>query len=441
MPTSTSEGTGQGAERVSVDNIIVEERIRKDYGDIDELANSINRLGIIQPIVLSHDMKLIVGGRRLCALTKLGVKELIHAAHFIWTEEVDELRIKAIEAEENIKRKELTWQETVLAKKRLLDLMVLIHGPATGGRPTRSEHLGISSSGFGINRLAALLGESNAQTSKDIELAELITNVPSLAKAETKEAARRQVMLATTVAAALQQQKLNPPKVDAKWTLYEGDFLLNVSNIEPSSIDLVLTDPPYGEDTQGMGPNSKQLLAGGFADSLESTRLLYFQLASEAWRVLRPDRFCAFFFGFSLYTALVEACEKSGFSVDPSPLIWVKNTVINTDPYRRYGRSYEPILIARKGQPKLMRIGRDVLEVTNVTVRGIQDQKFYHAQKPVELMERLILDLCVPSGTVVDFCAGSGSTGVGALRTGRRAILFERDAAAIAIIKSRLGAL
>jgi site-specific DNA-methyltransferase (adenine-specific) len=82
---------------------------------------------------------------------------------------------------------------------------------------------------------------------------------------------------------------------------------------------------------------------------------------------------------------------------------------------------------------------RDVIEVTNVITRGTQETKFYHAQKPVELMEKLILDLCVPNGTVVDFCAGSGSTGVAALRQSRLVTLFERDAAACQIIKSRLG--
>jgi DNA modification methylase len=84
---------------------------------------------------------------------------------------------------------------------------------------------------------------------------------------------------------------------------------------------------------------------------------------------------------------------------------------------------------------------RDVIAVQNVITRGTNEQKFYQAQKPVELIEKLILDMSPPGSTVVDFCAGSGTTGVAALKSGRRAVLFERDVAACSIIKARLGAL
>jgi site-specific DNA-methyltransferase (adenine-specific) len=287
-----------------------------------------------------------------------------------------------------------------------------------------------------------LLGESNAQTSKDIELANLIIAVPTLAGAETKEAARRQASLGVAVATSLLQAQANPPKVDKKWILYEGDFNANASQLADSSVDLVLCDPPYGEDTQGLGPNSKQLLATPFEDSRRETVGLLHCLTTQAFRVLRQDRFFATFFGFRLYQEVVASLRLSGFEVDETPLIWVKNTVINTSPYTRYGRSYEPILLARKGSPKLSRpMQRDVIEVQNVITRGTNETKYYQAQKPVELMEKLVLDLSMPQATIVDFTAGSGSTGVASLRQGRRAILFEKEPAAIAIIKARLGVL
>jgi len=432
----------EDVELLRLDSVIVDERVRKDMGDIDELCNSIKAVGLIQPIVISRDNRLIAGERRLRALKRLGVDALSHAKTFIYNDEVDPLRISAMEIEENVKRKQLTWQEEVLAKKRLLDIMVQLHGVSHPGHPSRSESLGITSAGFGVNKLSALLGESNAQTSKDLELAELITNIPQLAKAETKEAARRTALLATTVAIALKQSAANPPKQDQKWTLYEGDFVNNVNNIEPSTIDFIVVDPPYGEDSSGMGPNSKQLLASPFQDSLVPTVNLLQNLAVCSWRALRADRFLAVFFGFAVYSILVEALDSVGFSVDLSPLIWVKNTVINTSPYTRYGRSYEPLLLARKGEPKLIRpTQRDVIQIDNVITRGVNEQKLYQAQKPVALIEKLILDLCVPGGTVVDFCAGSGTTGEAALKNGRRVVLFEKDPTACQIIRGRLGKL
>ena len=421
---------------MNINEVVVEERVRKDLGDIDALASSIKSLGLIQPLVLSHDLKLVVGGRRLTALKRLGVAELIHATHFIWTEEMDELRLKAIEAEENIRRKALSWQEEVMAKKRLLDLMQTLHGVARSGAP------GGTPSGFGINKLAALLGESNAQTSKDVELATLIEAVPVLGRAETKEAARRQAQLATTVAVALQQQKAAPPKTEQKWTLYEGLFETLSANVDSDSVDLVVVDPPYGEGTQGMGPNSKPLVADGFADEGGDWNSLVGPLLSASFRVLRPDRFAAFFFGFTYYGSLVSEARSVGFTVDVAPLIWVKNTVTNTTPYTRYGRSYEPILICRKGEPRLMRPSqRDVIEIQNVITTGTQEKKLYQAQKPVALIEKLILDMSPPGSTVVDWCAGSGTTGEAALRNGRRVVLFEKDVVACNIIRARSGGL
>jgi DNA modification methylase/ParB-like chromosome segregation protein Spo0J len=429
-------------EGLSVSEIIIGDRVRKDFGDLDELANSIREVGLIQPIVLTRDYRLVAGERRLRAMQKLGFNVLVHAKTFIFNDELDELKVRAMEIEENVRRKQLTWQEEILAKKRLLETLQQIHGVSKPGHPSRSDALGITSSGFGVNKLASLLGESNAQTSKDLELAALIEAVPQLAKAETKEAARRQASLATTVAIALQQNKANPPKTDKKWTLWEGDFVNNVNNIDPESIDLVIVDPPYGEDAQGMGPNSKALLATAFADGYAETVNLLTDLAQASYRVLRDARFAAFFFGFRIYPTLVSQLLDVGFTVDTTPLIWVKNSVINTTPYTRYGRSYEPILLARKGEPKLMRPSqRDVISIDNVITRGTSELKLYQAQKPVALIEKLILDLTPPQSTICDFCAGSGTAGEAALRNGRRAILFEKDPVACNIIRARLGGL
>ena len=429
-------------DELSIDAVVVGDRVRKDFGNLDELCDSIRAVGLIQPIVVTRDLQLIAGERRLRALRKIGVKELPHGKLFIYNDEQDELKLKAMEIEENVKRKELSWQEAVIAKKRLLEVLQQIHGVARPGYPSRSDQLGITSPGFGINKLAALLGESNAQTSKDIELANLIEQVPQLARAETKEAARRTASLAIAVAGSIQQQAKNPPKTEQKWTLYEGDFVNNVNNIESSSIDFVVVDPPYGEETSGMGPNSKELLASSFADEAADVSANLGLLLTEAYRVLRDDRFGAFFFGFTFYTEMVSKARLAGFEVDVAPLIWVKNTVINTMPYTRFGRSYEPILILRKGSPKLFRPSqRDVISIDNVITRGVAEQKYYQAQKPVAVIEKIILDMSLPGSTVVDFCAGSGTTGVAALKNGRRVVLFEKDVAACSIIKARLGAL
>jgi ParB family chromosome partitioning protein len=125
--------------KILVSDIRVEDRQRKDLGDIDRLVSSIKEFGIIQPIVLLSDfdtksIRLVAGGRRLESLKKLGVIELEHGKEFIWRDEIigsEPERIhrrKAIELEENLRRKSLTWQEEILAKQELLRIYQDIYG-------------------------------------------------------------------------------------------------------------------------------------------------------------------------------------------------------------------------------------------------------------------------------------------------------------------------
>ena len=55
-----------------------------------------------------------------------------------------------------------------------------------------------------------------------------------------------------------------------------------------------------------------------------------------------------------------------------------------------------------------------------------QDQ-VHPTQKPVELMEFLVKSYCPKGGVVLDFCAGSGSTGIACVNTDRNFIGIELD--------------
>jgi ParB family chromosome partitioning protein len=59
-----------------IDSIIVGERTRKDMGDLDALAASIADVGLINPITVDEDGRLLAGARRLAACKLLGLKEV-----------------------------------------------------------------------------------------------------------------------------------------------------------------------------------------------------------------------------------------------------------------------------------------------------------------------------------------------------------------------------
>lgn len=57
---------------IDINKIVVGERIRKDFGDIQELADDINENGLINPPVVNKSYELLAGERRLRACKSLG---------------------------------------------------------------------------------------------------------------------------------------------------------------------------------------------------------------------------------------------------------------------------------------------------------------------------------------------------------------------------------
>ena len=69
QPSSLNSQTRQISRPIS--SIHIAKRHRKDMGDIDALASSMADLGLLQPIVIRPDDRLIAGHRRLATLRKL----------------------------------------------------------------------------------------------------------------------------------------------------------------------------------------------------------------------------------------------------------------------------------------------------------------------------------------------------------------------------------
>jgi len=95
-----------------ISEIVVGERHRRDLGDIAGLAASIDELGLLQPVVVTPDNKLIAGERRLAACQQLG---WMH----IPVRVLDLDRIVRGEYAENAFRKDFTLSEAVAIKRAL----------------------------------------------------------------------------------------------------------------------------------------------------------------------------------------------------------------------------------------------------------------------------------------------------------------------------------
>jgi site-specific DNA-methyltransferase (adenine-specific) len=69
---------------------------------------------------------------------------------------------------------------------------------------------------------------------------------------------------------------------------------------------------------------------------------------------------------------------------------------------------------------------------------GSRERSGYPTQKPLRLLERIVRASSRPGDLVLDAYAGSGTTGVAALRLGRRHLLIDRNPDAVAIARRRI---
>lgn len=102
--------------KLPLSNIKIGPRQRQDVGDLDELAESLARVGQIHSIgVRAEDMRLVWGYRRFLSAQQLGWTEIEAIVREGLSDELEQ----EIELEEDIRRKDRTWQEYVLAIHKL----------------------------------------------------------------------------------------------------------------------------------------------------------------------------------------------------------------------------------------------------------------------------------------------------------------------------------
>ena len=145
---------------IPLSEINVEGRIRADYGDMDDLKDSLQKHGLLQPVVINQSKQLIAGGRRYRAHAELGETNIA----VVFFETLDEVHLRVLEVEENIRRKDFDWKERVLA-------IAVAHETAK-----RSALLGSDSQRWTQAQTGELLGQSVGNVNNALKLAGLIRN-------------------------------------------------------------------------------------------------------------------------------------------------------------------------------------------------------------------------------------------------------------------------
>src|SRR5690625_4205190 len=241
--------------------------------------------------------------------------------------------------------------------------------------------------------------------------------------------------------------------------LMQGDCLERMKEIPDGSVDMVLTDPPYGTTACKW-------------DSVIPLEPMWEQLK----RVIKPNGTIVLF-GSEPFSSALRMSSISMYRYDWK---WIKNkpTQFPNANYRPLS-NIEDIIIFSKAKPnpaaKLKPVynPQGVVENKRILYRkrthkdvvnngekdgslsGSYESKFtnyprqtllfngetktvHPTQKPVPLMEYLIKTYTNEGETVLDFTMGSGSTGVACVNTGRKFIGIELDQGYFDIAKQRV---
>lgn len=400
-------------DNLSIDRIKIGKRRRQDMGDIQELADNIDARGLIHPIVVKDDMTLLAGERRLRAHMLLNRTTI--RADVVTLDSKDSSR-KAIELFENVMRLNFTWSERALLEKDLFDAQAA------------------ENPDWSLRKQADLIDTSKTQIGKRIQLAEAIELIPELGLCETQDEAWKLFKrLEEDIVVGQLKQKMPDATINAPHWAREhyvvSDALDGMAPMADESFDFAEVDPPYAiELDRRKSRNLDNLHTKDYTEITPESFPPFMQhVIAETFRLLRHNSFGVFWYGMQWHCDMYTWLTKAGFAVNPVPAIWYKGNVGQTaQPDVALASTYEPFWLARKGTPKMKRMGRgNVFHYESVS----PSKKIHTTEKPIELLSDILNTILFPGSNILVPFLGSGVTLRAAYRLGHTGLGFDRSQA------------
>jgi len=215
--------------------------------------------------------------------------------------------------------------------------------------------------------------------------------------------------------------------------IYNEDAIEHVAKMKTESIDLIVTDPPYGISYRTSWRSDKQ---HRFCREIVNDKDLsaFSAISKQLFRVLKNDSAIFVFCAWRKSAETMSILEGSGFKV-ANQIIWDKGNTTAGDLTGSFGYQYEVIIYAKKGSPKLR--GKRFSDIWRYA-RVSPDKLKHQNEKPVFLLERAIIAFSDEGGVIFDPFAGSGSTGVAAINLNRGFVGCEIDQDYFEIADERL---
>lgn len=219
--------------------------------------------------------------------------------------------------------------------------------------------------------------------------------------------------------------------------IYNIDCLEGLKEIPDGSVDLIVTDPPYGIGikSQGSGKGGVAAKLNPWADICNAS-LWYTAWIKECKRVLKDDGALWSFINWRYFPTLCKAGLDCQWSVE-SLLVWDK-CWIGPGGKKGLRPSYEQVALF--AMPDFAIKDRSLPDIQRFKWASYKPTG-HPAEKPVDLIRWIIqASGKTDDAVILDPFMGSGTTGVAAVREGCQYIGFDMDADWVEKAKERIAA-
>ena len=189
--------------------------------------------------------------------------------------------------------------------------------------------------------------------------------------------------------------------------LINGDSIIEMEKLEDASIDLVITDPPYGIDYSSNYSKygdyvTKHTIAND--SELDETIDLLDKALEVLYKKTKENAHVYIFTSWKVYPEFKEVVSKH-FDVK-NMIVWNKGNASMGDLEGSWGNQHELVIFATKGRRKLNTRKFDIININRVpTTKAI-----HPTQKPEEVIKVMLEASAHSKDTVIDPFMGSGST-------------------------------
>lgn len=453
-------------------SIDVGERVREDYGDLPALMASIKQFGLIQPIVVTPGSpptvqneaneydegtppKLLVGGRRYyahLALVELG-DDQYSSIDVTFKDCLSDDDLVEIELEENMQRKDMSWQEECLG-------ILKIHRIKTKRAASLGDEWNQTMTGIAI-------GRSRQRVTQVLPIARELENRDSIIwkckgtdealgwLLEQQELRLKQAMAERSLGQGKSLQLSSPAPQPSIGTArivgggvalfpsalvdspdsqpsHEPQVNINISDYfehrhcivwmyeHRGEFDHIITDPPYAIDMGMLQQDSNRMDVTGTEGEhdVQENLALMRDFVPAAYETLKDKSFLVMFCDAMNFRFLHDLGVKAGFSVCRWPVVWCKPGAKNEAAGFNFTKATEFAIVMRKGVATL--VNHQPLNWRCIA-KGPQDKDFDHAfAKPKDLWTWFLEACTSPGQVVLDAFAGSGSGPCAFIQAGRQ---------------------